>query len=135
MRQALSYTFDYDTMVKAAFQGHGTRMLGVGPTGLANYFPAPHLYTYDLAKAKSLLAQAGYAQGFPLEVDWQTGDFQSALMAQIWQADTKPLGIQMNLHVLPNSMSTLPEARRWIPTRTSGSASGRWTSGTTRTCI
>ncbi len=104
VRQALSYSFDYDTMVKAAFQGHGARMLGVGPTGLADYFPAPHLYTYDLAKAKSLLAQAGYPHGFSLEVDWQTGDFQSALMAQIWQADTKALGIQMNLKVLPNSV-------------------------------
>ena len=104
VRQALSYSFDYDTMVKAAFHGHGSRMLGVAATGFANYFPAPHLYTYDLAKAKSLLAQAGYPHGFPLEVDWQTGDFQSTLMAQIWQADTKPLGIQMNLHVLPNSV-------------------------------
>ncbi|MGH2345024.1 MAG: ABC transporter substrate-binding protein [Chloroflexota bacterium] len=124
VRQALSYTFDYDTMVKAVFKGHGARMQGVGPTGLANFIPEKNLYTYDLAKAKSLLVKAGYPHGFPLEVDWQTGDQQSALMAQIWQADTKSLGIAMKLQVLPNAVwstrslkeSTMPQV--WF---------GQWT--------
>jgi peptide/nickel transport system substrate-binding protein len=118
VRQALAYSLDYDTFVKAAFRGLGVRMLGMGPTGLLNYFPAKHPYTYDLAKAKSLLTQAGYPHGFPLDVDWQTGDAQSALMAQIWQQDVKPLGIKMKLQVLPNGTwstislkaSTCPQA-------------------------
>lgn len=124
VRQALSYTFDYDTMVKAVFKGYGARMLGVGPIGLANYIPATHLYTYDLKKAAALLKQAGYPHGFPLQVDWQTGDNQSALMAQIWKADTQPLGIQMNLQVVSNAVysatsqkvSTMPDV--WF---------GQWT--------
>lgn len=40
VRQALSYSFDYDGMIKAAFRGHGRRMQGVAPTGLANFIPA-----------------------------------------------------------------------------------------------
>ncbi len=100
VRQALAYSLDYNTFVKAAFGGFGARMVGMGPTGLLNYFPAKHPYTYDLAKARSLLAKAGYPHGFPLEVDWQTGNAPAALMAQIWQQDVKPLGITMTLHVL-----------------------------------
>jgi peptide/nickel transport system substrate-binding protein len=112
VRQALSYSFDYDTFVKAVFKGHGARMTGVGPTGLANYFPAKHLYTYDLSKAKALLKQAGYPNGFNIEVTWQAGDFQSQQMAQIWKAEVAPLGITMKLQQLTsaqyNSLDTKP---------------------------
>lgn len=103
VRQALAYSLDYDTFVKAAFGGYGTHMVGMGPTGLANYFPAAHPYTYDLAKAKSLLAKGGFPNGFTMDADWQIGDNRSALMAQIWQHDVKPLGITLNLHVWQNS--------------------------------
>ncbi len=103
VRQALSYSFDYDSMVKYVFKGYASRMLGVGPTGLANFFPAKPLYTYDINKAKSLLAQAGYSSGFTLHVDWASGDFHSAQMAQIWQADVQPLGIKMVLQEVPVS--------------------------------
>jgi ABC-type transport system substrate-binding protein len=101
VRQALSYTFDYDTMIKAVLKGQGSRMLGIGPTGFINFIPAKHLYTYDLAKAASLLKQAGYANGFPLDVTFTQGsDARTLEMAQIWQADALPLGIRMNLRVL-----------------------------------
>jgi peptide/nickel transport system substrate-binding protein len=101
VRQALSYTFDYDTMIKAVLKGQGSRMLGIGPTGFINFIPAKHLYTYDLTKAARLLKQAGYANGFALDVAFVQGSDTTALeMAQIWQADALPLGIRMNLRVL-----------------------------------
>ena len=103
VRQALSYSFDYDNIVKAVFKGYAARMKGVGPTGLANFIPASPLYTFDLAKAKSLLAKAGYPNGFPLNVTWQTGDAAAQQMAEIWQAEVAPLGITMKLRVLPSA--------------------------------
>ena len=117
VRQALSYSFDYNSFVKAVFKGYAARMLGVGPTGLANYFPAAHPYTFDLKKAQALLAQAGYPHGFTLHVTWQAGDFQSAQMAQIWQAEAQPLGIVMKLQQLSSAQynkedqkaSTMPD--------------------------
>jgi peptide/nickel transport system substrate-binding protein len=108
VRQALSYSFDYEGIVKAVFKGHAVRMTGVGPTGLANYIPAKPLYTFDLTKAKSMLAKAGYPNGFNVQVTWQQGDAQSQLMAEIWQQEVKPLGINMKLQVLPSAQySTL----------------------------
>ncbi len=101
VRQALSYSFDYDTMIKAVLKGQGSRMLGIGPTGFINFVPAKHLYTYDLTKAAALLKQAGYPNGFSLDVAFvQGGDTRNLEMAQIWQADALPLGIRMNLRVL-----------------------------------
>ncbi len=103
VRQALSYSFDYNAFVKDVFKGYATRMVGVGPTGLANYFPAAHPYTFDLKKAQSLLAKAGYPHGFTVHVTWQAGDFQSQQMAQIWQAEVQPLGITMKLQQLSSA--------------------------------
>ncbi|MDB5060054.1 MAG: extracellular solute-binding protein family 5 [Chloroflexi bacterium] len=112
VRQALSYSFDYNTFVKAVFKGHAARMTGVGPTGFANYVPAKHLYTYDPNKAKQLLSQAGYGNGVTLQVTWQTGDIAAQQMAQIWKAEVAPLGIKMNLQPLTsaqyNSQSQKP---------------------------
>lgn len=101
VRQALNYSFDYDSMVKYVYKGYASRMWGVGPTGLANYFPAAHPYTYDLNKAKSLLAKAGYANGFTLHVTWQSGGSAQKEMAQIWQADAAQIGIKITLQEIP----------------------------------
>ena len=100
VRQALSYSFDYDTMIKAVLKGQGGRMLGIGPTSFINFVPAKHLYTYDLNKAATLLKQAGYANGFPLTVTFIQGNTTSLEIAQIWQADTQALGIRMTLQPL-----------------------------------
>jgi ABC-type transport system substrate-binding protein len=63
------------------------------------YDPATaHLYPYDAPKAKSLLAAAGYANGFTLDVD-TIGD--SPLHTAITQAVAKYLGavgIKVNIH-------------------------------------
>ncbi len=104
VRQALAYSLDYYTFVNAVYRGHGSRMLGQGPTGLADYIPAAHPWTYDLTKAKSLLAQAGYPNGgITLQLTWQDGDNYAPLMAQIWQAEVAPLGIKLNLQPLTPS--------------------------------
>lgn len=67
VRQALNYAFDKAAMLKALQNGVGAvtdQMFG--PTSGA-YDPAlENVYSYDPAKAKSLLAAAGYANGFEL---------------------------------------------------------------------
>jgi peptide/nickel transport system substrate-binding protein len=97
VRQALSYSFDYYGAVKAAFRGHGRRMLSVAPTGLANFIPVSPLYTFDLNKAKSLLRKAEYPNGFNLHVAFTSGDLQGQQMAEIWQANAATIDIKMQI--------------------------------------
>ncbi|HKC72724.1 MAG TPA: ABC transporter substrate-binding protein, partial [Chloroflexota bacterium] len=102
VRQALSYAFDYDGVVRGVFQGHAARMKGIGPVGLENFVPARHLYPFDLKKARSLLAQAGYAgKKLSFTMAYLPDDTQAIQMAQIFQADLAKIGITTKLQGIP----------------------------------
>ena len=69
VRQALNYAFDRDALLQALQQGRGTVTTQVFPARSAAYDPAlDSYYTYDPAKAKELLAEAGYPNGFTLSM-------------------------------------------------------------------
>lgn len=58
VRQALSYAVDYASLTKAVQQGYATQMRGPIPKGLWGHDETAMQYTYDPAKAKSLLSEA-----------------------------------------------------------------------------
>jgi len=56
----------------------------------------------DLARAKRLLAQAGYPKGFSIKLTTEkTGEIPQ--LAQIFQSSVKPLGINMSLEILTST--------------------------------
>src|SRR5947209_4311681 len=67
VRQALNYAFDRQAILKQAFGGEGTatsQLFNVQSTAYEKSLD--NTYPYDVAKARSLLSQAGYANGFTL---------------------------------------------------------------------
>ncbi|MQB08029.1 peptide ABC transporter substrate-binding protein [Agrobacterium tumefaciens] len=66
VRQALAYGIDRNVIIKTAFNGQGTPLFGMPiPKGYPGYTPEfEHFFSYDVAKAKDLLAKAGYPNGF-----------------------------------------------------------------------
>lgn len=70
VRQAISYAVDRDQIITDAFSGFGTKVGTPIIPGLSTYFNAAltNAYDPDIAKAKQLLADAGYADGFDLEI-------------------------------------------------------------------
>ncbi|NQX28234.1 ABC transporter substrate-binding protein [Microbacteriaceae bacterium VKM Ac-2854] len=67
VRQALNYAFDRETMLEQLALGAGVVTEQVfGSSTEAYDEKLNELYPYDPAKAKSLLAEAGYADGFTL---------------------------------------------------------------------
>ena len=62
MRQALNLATNKEAILKAVYQGNGQVAKNPIPPILWSYNNAVQDYPYDPAKAKQLLAQAGYAE-------------------------------------------------------------------------
>ena len=61
MRKAIGcYGIDRKEIVKIAFKGQATPWVGMNPPGTLDTVDVNHLCPYDQAKAKALLAEAGY---------------------------------------------------------------------------
>lgn len=71
VRQALNYAIDRQLIVDTIYQGYGTPAIGpIAPALRAYYNPSLSVYgpKSDLEKAKQLLAEAGYPNGFKLKL-------------------------------------------------------------------
>jgi len=72
VRQALNYAVDVDALIETMNLGLGSPIASpIGP-GYLGENPDVKPYPYDVEKAKSLLAEAGYADGFETTMDTTT---------------------------------------------------------------
>jgi peptide/nickel transport system substrate-binding protein len=73
VRQALNHAIDVNAIVKTLYFGHATRLATVVDRGALGYDASIPPYPYDPARAKALLAEAGFPNGFETEFDSFTG--------------------------------------------------------------
>ncbi len=98
VRQAISYTFPYDDLIKNVMKGYAVQAYGPVPTGMWGYSADLFQYEYDLEKAKELLAGAGYPDGgFKLVMTYATGDMDEAQVGELWKAELAKLGIELEI--------------------------------------
>lgn len=103
VRQALAYAFNYDAVQDYIMGLKGSRISDMLFTpGIEGYDPDHYVYTYDLDKAKALLAEAGYpGGGFDLELMWLEGFVDYPRIAEMYQADLAKLGINLTIYGAP----------------------------------
>ena len=98
VRQALNYAIDTQAIIDAVFDGVGAvKMDSFIPKMSMSADMGSNPYGYDLDKAKALLAEAGYADGFECNILVTSG--QQEKMAQVIQGYLQPLGITVNINV------------------------------------
>ncbi len=68
MRQALNYAIDKQAIIEAVFQGAGKAAKNPIPPTMWSYNDDVEDYPYDPAKAKALLADAGFPNGFKTDI-------------------------------------------------------------------
>jgi ABC-type dipeptide transport system, periplasmic component len=96
VRQAINYAIDKKTLLAQVGKGFGTVTNQVfGPTTTAYDASLDNSYPYDVAKAKSLMAEAGYAKGFSVTMPTVSGFLDPALTAGISQ-NLGDIGIKVN---------------------------------------
>ncbi|MGI6755140.1 MAG: ABC transporter substrate-binding protein [Atopobiaceae bacterium] len=71
VRQAVMYALNYDQMIQNALAGMAKAPTCYLPQSFANYHKASTVYTYDVEKAKSLIAEAGITPG---DIELRTTD-------------------------------------------------------------
>ena len=106
-RQALSYAFPYDALIKGIYGGYAKRSNGVIPSTILGYNSKGFQYTTDLMKAKALFRQAGVPQGTTLTYTYDP-NFPNSQMGQILAAQLQQVGINLKLQQLDTgAFSTL----------------------------
>jgi peptide/nickel transport system substrate-binding protein len=105
VRQALNYAINKETIVHDILQD--TVDIANGPIAPAYkcYNPDVTTYAYDPEKAKDLLAQAGYADGFEVTMILPASGSGMLLPVEIAtsiQADLAAVGIKVNLDITDN---------------------------------
>lgn len=97
-RQAVNYAIDREALVTAYAEGHGNVNSNLLTPEREGYSDSQLQYGYDPEKARALLAECGYGDGF------DAGTFIVAesykLMAQIVQSDLEKVGITCQLEIL-----------------------------------
>ncbi len=102
-RQAMAWAFPYDEVIQGVYKGYAKK--GSGPLAelCRGYDPKTFTYSTDLAKAKTLLAQAGVASGTKLSMMLIGSDEASKQMAQLFAANLQQLGLSLDIQAVDQS--------------------------------
>ncbi|CAB3756811.1 ABC transporter substrate-binding protein [Paraburkholderia solisilvae] len=104
VRAALNMAFDRTTYLKAVFDNTATPATNPYPPNTWSYDKAVKPWPYDVAKAKKLLADAGYPNGFSTTI-WvrPTGSVLNPnpkAGAELLQADFAKIGVKADVKVI-----------------------------------
>jgi peptide/nickel transport system substrate-binding protein len=101
VREALADAFDYDGFIKGAMRGAVTRAYAPYPPEMTGGLPGVTPVTRNLARAKDLLNEAGFASGFAIDCKFITGVDEANKGCQVLQASVAGLGIRVNVSAGP----------------------------------
>ncbi len=96
------YGIDRKEIVKIAFKGQATPWLGIIPPGTADTVDVTHMCPYDPAKAKALLAEAGYSPAKPLTFELMTNTEKSvfSVIASVIKEQLGRIGVTANIRLV-----------------------------------
>jgi peptide/nickel transport system substrate-binding protein/oligopeptide transport system substrate-binding protein len=101
VRQALVHAVDREAIIEDAFLGRHIPARGILPPGTQGYNPKVAGHAYDPARARELLAQAGYpgGRGLPPIVIWAGARHEGILREHdLIRENLKAVGVQAEFH-------------------------------------
>lgn len=116
VRQAMNYAVDVDAIIQALFNGYGEPCTGFVTSANWGYDKSIKPFGYDPAKAKKLLAEAGYADGFKIGFACPAGAYTN--FEQVCEAIQGFLGavnIETDLNLMESGKYWNMEAKKELP--------------------
>lgn len=93
VRQALNYAVDKQALIKGVLDGNATQIATISTPEYEGYDASVEAYSYDPEKAKQLLTEAGYANGFSLQFSVTSGYLNGQDVAQAIASQLGQVGI------------------------------------------
>jgi peptide/nickel transport system substrate-binding protein len=104
VRQAIAMAVPYQQMYEAAMYKRGNPMWGGAGKPTTTEWPQPFPYKTDLAKAKALLAEAGYPDGFETTISIDMGEATIAEPeAILLQQSLAQIGVKTTIEKIPGA--------------------------------
>lgn len=103
VRQALSYAVPQKRLRRNVMKGQASPMNSAVPSNMPGYCGDDYKYKYNLSKAKKLLADAGYPNGFSFKFTLGAGFPDWNDDAVIIQDALKKIGVTMKIHKMSRS--------------------------------
>lgn len=100
VRQALAHAVNYDSIIDDILLGGAKRIGGIVPEGMFGYNADVTMYDFDLEKSKALLKEAGFDDGFSLEIAISENNEVRKNIAVMMQSDFKKIGIDLQIKTL-----------------------------------
>jgi peptide/nickel transport system substrate-binding protein len=110
VRKAAAYALDTKTIANTFGYGFYPPTNQIGYPGYPMYNPAIKGYPYDTAKAKALLAEAGYPNGFKTTI-YTTSP--NATLYQAVQGYWKAVGIDASIEIVESSKNSELDTKGW----------------------
>lgn len=106
VRQAINYAIDKEAYAKVVKAGYAVPLTSHVPSTI-NYHVAQPEYEYNLEKAKKLMAEAGYPDGFKTHI-WAPNDTENMKGMQFISQQLAQIGIEVE--VVPMEEGTLSQS-------------------------
>ena len=103
VRQAVSYAIPYDTIINDVMNGYAVRLTSPVPEGTPTHVDDALKYTLDLEKAKALLDEAGFADGFETTLEIPIGNQAAKETAVFVQQSLGQIGVDVTIQELPGA--------------------------------
>jgi peptide/nickel transport system substrate-binding protein len=100
VRQAIALSLDLEAISKSLYDGMFRVAQGQPATDtMFGFNPKVKARPHDVARARTLLAEAGYKDGFTINMEYPTARWTKVdALVQVMAADMKKIGVTMNLH-------------------------------------
>jgi peptide/nickel transport system substrate-binding protein len=115
VRQAIAYAVPYEQIVSVVYGGDARLVKSPVPLDMPGHSPQGHPYEYDLDKAKELLEQAGYGDGFPTSLAIETDNEEQERIAILLQSELRKVGIDLEIETLDPATFVDRRAKKTIP--------------------
>jgi peptide/nickel transport system substrate-binding protein len=116
VRQAIAYAIPYQKIMDAAMFGRGIAMFGGPGTVTTPAWPQPTPYNTDLAKAKGLLTEAGFPDGFETTLAFSLDvAVTNEPICLLVQESLAQIGVKVTLNKIPGANFRAALAKKTLP--------------------